>query len=969
MIRPCIVIGTLGAASAETLQELRMSSKVSQLLEDFSSKLLGDPDERRSVRIASAMKAVEEHMDVRSAARVVAHKHLPGDVENMVQLLSQRGDGDETATPNPTIVFNESSLEKARIVLNEMIVNAWRELDDKLLQCKYFEQVNRDNHKIVVSDITRLIGQINDLERMESEAIEGINTKETEIKGVEDLLEQETRSYEQEYAQNSAELSIRQGDMDVFQFIMEFTKCKEGAVLSNEADLGNVDETAATTLAQVKVCQTSSGTRVLQFKDPTTNEKYEKLLTPVAKRQLDRLLRSFETSLLQHNHTTALAGDSGVPVGDSGEEYNTTKAPFANDRKMGAVGDNLAAAMSKQDPVQDGVAGIKAGLMCGPDSVPDCALLHDKLSLMWGEYKDQVDELTMEMLKNEYEFHQLKDNLNSQIEVLRSAKAKLNQLLAETRSRMAEDRNEQMDKEEQKRMLDDAYRKEMSACQKRINWIFYQDMCSIKVTRNAVMESSEICGTSDMIDCDVADWIDGGCTVDGSASGAPVPCDNGCPKLSDGSEISGLSGDKNDEGAVVGDGTGSKLFSECGGWKTMTREIVTPQDQRDTYSVKELGATEKGCGIPCPHTKRTQKCNQFKCAINCAMSEWSGWSKCSAECNGGVQGHTRSIMTKPDRGGLACGTSEEVQACATESCDRNCKLSRWTDFTPCSQACTIDGQSGFKEQFRHVVIPIRGYGKCPKKFSPQRYKNVKCNDDKTCREPMICVAKQDLVIAIDGSGSIRTMGFEVLKNFVKKLLANYQSEYWGDSAVKLGIVLFGNGEIMQDGKTVSPAILEQGLTFNHQAVIDKVGGLVFQRGFSNMAQAFSMAETAFIQGSRRGAQSAVMVVTDGKPSFRFQTTELVEQLDDKGVYRFFVAINDGDLNDDIKRWASQPWDTNVVHVPGLEVLESDPAMFAMMALVKFCPMAYSPSEMAWEEASYGYAHVKDGGYYWRNGKL
>merc|ERR1719199_771197 len=105
----------------------------------------------------------------------------------MVQLLSKRGTAEPMATSNSgddttftvqeTLKFNESSLEKARIVLNEMIINAWRELDDKLLQCKYFEQVNRDTHKIVSSDITRLIEQINDLERMEAEAIEGINTK------------------------------------------------------------------------------------------------------------------------------------------------------------------------------------------------------------------------------------------------------------------------------------------------------------------------------------------------------------------------------------------------------------------------------------------------------------------------------------------------------------------------------------------------------------------------------------------------------------------------------------------------------------------------------------------------------------------------------------------------------------------------------------------------------------------------
>jgi len=36
---------------------------------------------------------------------------------------------------------------------------------------------------------------------------------------------------------------------------------------------------------------------------------------------------------------------------------------------------------------------------CSPDDTPDCGLLHDKLSLLWGEFKDSVDELTVEMAK------------------------------------------------------------------------------------------------------------------------------------------------------------------------------------------------------------------------------------------------------------------------------------------------------------------------------------------------------------------------------------------------------------------------------------------------------------------------------------------------------------------------------------------------------------------------------------------
>ena len=42
--------------------------------------------------------------------------------------------------------------------------------------------------------------------------------------------------------------------------------------------------------------------------------------------------------------------------------------------------------------------------------------------------------------------------------------------------------------------------------------------------------------------------------------------------------------------------------------------------------------------------------------------------------------------------------------------------------------------------------------------------------------------------------------------------------------MKIGIVLFGNGVIMPDGKTVSPAILSQPLTFDLLAIETIVGG-------------------------------------------------------------------------------------------------------------------------------------------------
>jgi hypothetical protein len=862
MVKLSIISITLGLTRAAVLQELTMSSQASQLLDTFSSAML-DPSLSGSMDMGSAMRALEGHMDTVSAAKMVAHRGLAPDVQSMVQEFARGDRANASGKVGFAGEFSEESLAKARKALNSLIEKAWVELDNKIMECKGFEDMNRENYGQVTRDIARLIEQINDLERVESEAVEGINTKDMEIKTTEDLLEKETHAYNAEYAENSAQLTMHQNDMDVFQFIMVFTKCED-----------------ATSLSQVKVCETKSGDRVFSFDDKSANEKYQKLLTPVARRQINNLLGSLApASLLQQ------------PVNVSEPPINT-----------------------KKTPVKDGMDAMQASLSCNPlggNYVPDCALLHDKLSLLWGEFKDKVDELTMIMMKNEYEFMELKSNLNGQIDLLKAAKARLNQLLGEARANLAADNEELKQKYVQKEQLDLQYVKFMAACRKRINWIFYQDMCAIKVVRNAVMENSTVCPTAKMTDCDVGGWVPAECSVS---------CDDTCEP--------------------------TKPY-KCGGWQEMRREVVVPNDE---------------CGTICPRVSLYKRCGQFHCPINCEMSEWSGWSKCSADCNGGVQGHTRSIMVKPKNGGLSCNTVEESRPCGTISCDRNCMLARWTSWTPCSMACG----GGFQEMFRHVAIPTRGFGKCPSATSHYRYRQGHCNEQ-ACKGDEICVAQQDLVVAIDGSGSIRQEGFDILKKFVKKLLSRYQTEYWGDAAVKLGLVLFGNGVIMPDGKTVSPAILAQPLTFDMAAVDEKLDGLPFKKGFTNMAQAFSTAEVAFIQGSRRGAQSAVMVVTDGKPSFNFMTTEMVEQLDDKSIMRYFLLVNEEDLSSDgnrlMKSWASQPWETNLVHVPGgLSLLDADTDLWADKALVKFCPAAYSPSDMEWEEINYGYAHVKDGAY-------
>ena len=48
----------------------------------------------------------------------------------------------------------------------------------------------------------------------------------------------------------------------------------------------------------------------------------------------------------------------------------------------------------------------------------------------------------------------------------------------------------------------------MGKCCERVNWIMFQDMCTLSVVRNTVRETGNDCPGSDIIDCDVDFWVD-----------------------------------------------------------------------------------------------------------------------------------------------------------------------------------------------------------------------------------------------------------------------------------------------------------------------------------------------------------------------------------------------------------------------------------------------------------------------------
>ena len=61
----------------------------------------------------------------------------------------------------------------------------------------------------------------------------------------------------------------------------------------------------------------------------------------------------------------------------------------------------------------------------------------------------------------------------------------------------------------------------------------------------------------------------------------------------------------------------------------------------------------------------------------------------------------------------------------------------------------------------------------------------------------------------------------------------------------------------------------------------------------------------------------------------------------------------------MKNWASSPWETNLVHAPGLMPLKDDSALFAQEMVMKLCLEAKSPLSMMVEVAEMDYMLIAE----------
>merc|ERR1719463_278206 len=348
------------------------------------------------------------------------------------------------------------------------------------------------------------------------------------------------------------------------------------------------------------------------------------------------------------------------------------------------------------------------------------------------------------------------------------------------------------------------------------------------------------------------------------------------------------------EDCEEGDWQIGECSEECGGGeRTNTREIISPA---------RAGGAE--CGV----LLEKESCNMQPCPIDCVVGEWSEYGMCSAPCGGGIQTRVRQPLTDAEHGGEPCGDLSEALECNVFACDRPCELDpEWSEWTECSKEC----DSGITFHSKGVMVPAGPQGSCPEWWEPERMQEAYCNT-MDCPQDLVCTAQMDMLVLIDGSGSVNWYGpgFEQERSFTKKL---FELMSFGAEGAKAGVILFS-----WEAELVSP------MTTDRAALIDAVDGMVWPHWNTDTAAALVMAKTELTNSGRaEGSKQSTIVflLTDGNANSMWSTKRAATDL--KEVATLYVVVIGNNVNErQAKKWPSYPEEEHYIKVEEFDLLES-----------------------------------------------
>merc|ERR1719389_1007786 len=337
----------------------------------------------------------------------------------------------------------------------------------------------------------------------------------------------------------------------------------------------------------------------------------------------------------------------------------------------------------------------------------------------------------------------------------------------------------------------------------------------------------------------------------------------------------------------------------AGGTQILTREVLV----------------EQNWGAECPPLQMEQECQTQPCPIDCTMDDWSGWSGCSKDCGGGVMSRSRNIEIEPDFGGKECGATTDTQMCNVDACNVPCELADWGEWSECSKACN----GGIEVRRKEIFVPAKGTGFCAHENSDERFEARPCNDQK-CPPNLVCDSELDLMVLMDGSGSVGSKGFSQEKEFAEAFINRFEI---GPDKTEMGIISFSYY-----------ITIGSQITDDAGALVSVVENTEWEAYNTNTAAALGTALEVLAASGRETAQSVVVVITDGMPNDSEATAMMAEKVKEKARL-IFVAVGKNLDMDALYSWASFPPEYNILSAKKFKKLAKNLAKGEYLADI--CP--------------------------------
>merc|ERR1719446_841183 len=626
----------------------------------------------------------------------------------------------------------------------------------------------------------------------------------------------------------------------------------------------------------------SSEYAVLRCEDPCTKKSFITFEDHKLKRKMSQLQSTASNKLVQETFGDLFAGVESL-------ESSVGMNPDLVINKTKFNNPPVPRTQVPGNPCQDESGGApsaatKRAAKCTISKSPQCYKLQEQFLLIQSGIEDDRDALLEDIASMEAHCKETRETLEAQIKQDQDTLAEYQTKLGDATQKEASAGETARQTAAENDQLDKDLQKQMKTC--TANYIgFESELCALKKIRGELMKMKGDGHSGFFQDCEVTKWEPEECTKTCQQKGRPY------------------------------------------GEQKLARSVLTHPDG----------------GAKCLPLAALKACNLQPCPVDCKVEAWNGWSKCSAECGGGVQQRVRKVKTPMKYGGKPCGSTSESITCNGQSCEKDCELSEWTKWSWCSKDC--DG--GTRKRQKFIKTPAEGAGTCPGKWEPERLEYKECNMKRCPVPPEALVNKcnetLDIVFLIDGSGSLGQTGWDAEIKAAKMFVDAFSGT---GAQAEMAVILYSgprtwggvrkcfaknSGEV--DMEAICKVRTVTHFTSDMKKVGDLIDGLTWPQGSTLTSLALLTAKAELSLG-RKDSKSIVVVITDSRPLSYGKTWTAARKVR-KAARLVWVPVTKYAPLKKIKKWATRRWQENVVQVKTFEALEKPDPVNHVIANI--CP--------------------------------